>query len=212
MIGRIVILAVLLTLPAASGTNHRRKTRAGSAGNFDYYVLALSWSPEYCHGHPDNAQCSTSKHFGFVVHGLWPEYTSGSGPQNCSTAPGLNNPSQMLDIMPDLQLIAHEWATHGTCSGLTPDSYFALIRKAYSSVKIPPLFQAPTQQQTVSPEQVTQAFSQANLKLPGNAVEVSCPSNYLSEVEICLDKSLNAMACTMPPRCRAKSIRVPPVP
>ena len=118
----------------------------------------------------------------------------------------------MLDIMPDLHLIAHEWTTHGTCSGLTPDAYFALIRKAYNSVKIPAAYKSPSQLLTVNPSQISKAFSQANLKLPANAVEVSCLSNYLAAVEICLDKDLNAMGCPTAPPCRAQSIRVPPVP
>ncbi len=118
----------------------------------------------------------------------------------------------MLDIMPDLHLIAHEWLTHGTCSGLTPDTYFALIRKAYNSVKIPAAYRTPAQLLTVSPSQISQAFSQANLKLPADAIEVSCPGNYLAAVEICLDKDLNAMSCPTAPPCRAQSIRVPPVP
>ena len=197
--------------PARSRHQHK-KPHTGTTGRFDYYLFALSWSPEFCHGHPNNAQCHASKPFGFVVHGLWPEYTSGGGPQNCAMTPGLRNPSQMLDIMPDLHLIAHEWLTHGTCSGLTPNAYFALIRKAFDMVKIPEAYRAPAQLLTVSPFQISQAFSQANLRLPAAAIEVSCPGNYLAAVELCLDKDLNAMSCPTAPTCRAQSIRVPPVP
>src|SRR3954453_14289234 len=68
---------------------------------FDYYLLTLSWSPEYCHGHTSTTQCAPDKHFGFVVHGLWPEYKTGSGPQHCGIQPGLSNPSSMLEITPD---------------------------------------------------------------------------------------------------------------
>lgn len=68
----------------------------GQPGAFDYYVLALSWSPEFCHSHPTKPECVSGK-FGFVVHGLWPQYANGY-PENCSTAPGLPDPSRMADI------------------------------------------------------------------------------------------------------------------
>ena len=49
-------------------------------GQFDYYVLALSWSPSYCAGEAgqnDQQQCAPGRRFAFVVHGLWPQYNKG---------------------------------------------------------------------------------------------------------------------------------------
>jgi len=178
---------------------------------FDYYLLALSWSPEYCHSHTSSTQCSSDKHFGFVVHGLWPEYASGSGPQHCGSRPGLSNPSSMLDIMPDLGLIQHEWTTHGTCSGLTAEQYFGLVRKAFNSVKQPRQLTSAKTQQTLSPRQVKQHFEQANPELNDSEIMINCAGNYLQAVEICLTKGLQAMACPAPRDCRASSIRIPPV-
>jgi ribonuclease T2 len=57
------------------------------AGAFDYFVLALSWSPTYCStnaGQNDNSQCAPGRRFAFVVLGLWPQYQLG-WPQNCAT-------------------------------------------------------------------------------------------------------------------------------
>ena len=39
--------------------------------NFDYYLLNLSWSPEFCHSHPNATECA--QRAGFVLHGLWPQ-------------------------------------------------------------------------------------------------------------------------------------------
>lgn len=178
---------------------------------FDYYLLALSWSPEYCHSHASSTQCSSDKHFGFVVHGLWPEYKTGSGPQHCGSQPGLSNPSSMLDIMPDLGLVQHEWTTHGTCSGLTAEQYFGLIRKAFSSVKQPTQLTGAKTPQTLSPRQVKQDFEGANPELNDSEMMINCASNYLQAVEICLTKGLQPMACPAPRDCRASTIRVPPV-
>ena len=106
------------------------QTRA--AATFDFYLLNLSWSPEFCHSHPTAAECAA--HSTFVLHGLWPENNDGSYPQNCSSAPGPADPSQYSDIYPDPSLLQHEWRTHGTCSGLSPDDFFTSARKAFHSV------------------------------------------------------------------------------
>jgi len=57
------IAAALCLLVVVGGTAagrqrpRRSKTNGGQPGNFDYYVLALSWSPEFCHNHPQRAGC-----------------------------------------------------------------------------------------------------------------------------------------------------------
>jgi ribonuclease T2 len=186
--------------------------QSGTPGAFYFYLLTLSWSPEYCHSHPTNAQCTGSHHFGFVVHGLWPEFSNGGYPEHCSNAPGPSNPAAYLDIMPDLGLIQHEWTTHGTCSGLTAQAYFDNIRKAFSSIKIPRQFGTSTMQQTVSARQIKTQFEQANPTLKDPDVVISCAGTYLQAVEICLTKSLSPMVCsTSLHSCTANSIRVPPV-
>ena len=185
--------------------------QTGTPGVFDYYLLTLSWSPEYCHSNPMSTQCGGGHHFGFVVHGLWPEFQNGGYPEHCSNAPGPSNPASYLDIMPDLGLIQHEWTTHGTCSGLNADSYFSLIRQAFTSIKIPKQFSMPGTQQTESAMQIKAAFEQANPTLKDADIQISCAGTYLKAVEICLTKSLAAMACPASRSCNAPAIRVPPV-
>src|SRR5215471_11497582 len=138
----IFFLMGLVVLTSAFSQHHRsRQARQGKPGVFDYYMLTLSWSPEFCHSHADKPECQ-SGHHGFIVHGLWPQYVEGY-PEHCSTAPGLANPEQMADIMPDTGLVAHEWSTHGTCSGLNAGAYFKLLRRAFESIKVPEKFTAP---------------------------------------------------------------------
>ena len=112
------------------------------AGQFDYYVLSLSWSPEYCAGAPGGGspqQCSGEKQFGFVVHGLWPQHNRGY-PQFCRNKSRVDDKiiEQLLPIMPSEQLIRHEWKKHGTCSGLTAAQYFEKVEDSYALVTIPP--------------------------------------------------------------------------
>jgi len=208
----LLACSLLLLCAAFPGQSRSRRHRRATQGTaFDYYLLTLSWSPEYCHSHPDDEQCTGGKHYGFVVHGLWPEYRSGSGPQHCGYGPGLADPSSVLDIMPSLYLIQHEWQTHGTCSGLDANTYFGLIRKAFTATKIPSQFMNVNQQLTLGPLQIKQAFQQANPGLPSGGVLVTCPSYYLQGVEICLDKGLNHVTCPVARDCNAQSIKVPPI-
>src|SRR5947209_2737856 len=155
----LLAFALMLLTPASAKTRHHAKP---SNSSFDYYLLTLSWSPEYCHGNASSPQCAPGKHFGFVVHGLWPEYKSGGGPENCSTQTGPSNPSSYLDMMPDLGLISHEWKTHGTCSGLDADTYFGKIRQAFQTVQIPADLVAPSATKTLSALAIKQDFQRTN--------------------------------------------------
>src|SRR3954470_452737 len=109
------------------------------------------------------------------------------------------------------RLIQHEWTTHGTCSGLSADEYFGLIRKAFNSIKQPTQLTAAKTQQTLSPRQVKQAFEQANPNLDDSELMINCAGNYLQAVEVCLTKGLQPMTCPAPRDCRASTIRVPPI-
>ena len=137
----IVILAAAIagcrSQPAtreSAKTQPARETARLTASGFDYYLLNLSWSPEFCYSHPSAAECA--EHDTFVLHGLWPENNDGTYPENCSSAPGPPEPGNYSDLYSDQGLLEHEWRTHGTCSGLGADDFFATVRKAYKSVKL----------------------------------------------------------------------------
>src|SRR5713226_8447806 len=124
--------------PAQSKEKNQSRSRAGA---FDYYLLSLSWSPEHCAesaGANDHQQCGEGRRYGFVVHGLWPEYEKGY-PQFCrgNLQVGSRLVQKMLPITPSEQLIRHEWQKHGTCSGLTAEQYFAKVEGAFGRVTIP---------------------------------------------------------------------------
>ena len=115
---------VALTSPAVAD---------GRAGDFDFYVLSLTWTPTYCAtaDNPDLAQCD-SPH-GFLVHGFWPEYEVGY-PEYCasSLSRGLKQSTldAIVEIMPSASLAHYEWRKHGLCSGLDEGDYFALLKDA----------------------------------------------------------------------------------
>ena len=206
----LVLLLLLIAGSAMLGASsqHRVKHGPSEPGVFDYYVLALSWSPEFCHSHATNAQCSG--HFGMVVHGLWPQFVDGY-PEHCSTQPGLGDSSSMTDIMPDPSLVAHEWSTHGTCSGLGAEEYFKLVRRAFTSVKVPARLAAPAQMFSMTPQELKEEFVAANPRLRAEDLAISCGNNYLTGVSVCLSKQLAPTACQGVRDCRANSVKIAPV-
>jgi ribonuclease T2 len=179
-----------------------------AAQNFDYYLLNISWSPEFCYGHPTATECAQRPTF--VLHGLWPQNTDGTYPQNCSNAPGPADPSQYSDIYPDAGLLQHEWRTHGTCSGLSPDTFFTAARAAFHSVAIPPTLAQLTTQISLPPAQILGLVTTANPTIAASSLALSCGNNFLTAVEVCLDKQLHPMACGPIRSCRANTVRIPP--
>ena len=112
-----------------------------TAGQFKYYVLSLSWSPEFCRSHPtkkNEPQCK--QHREFIVHGLWPECGTG-GPQECTGGGQADeiDKQKTYAFTPSDYLIQHEWDKHGTCSGLARSAYFGLTGDFFGKLKFPRL-------------------------------------------------------------------------
>jgi ribonuclease T2 len=195
-------------VPSASSATDRAKPHVATGSGFDYYLLNLSWSPEFCYSHSDAPECAS--HFTFVLHGLWPQNTNGSYPEKCSNASGPTDPSAFKDIYPDQDLLEHEWSTHGTCSGLSADDFFNNARIAYRSITIPPTLAGLSSQTSMPPDEIVSLFTRANPGLAPESIAISCGHNFLTAVEVCLDKSLHPIACGPSRSCRANSVRIPP--
>jgi ribonuclease T2 len=215
---RVAFAAVvsLLTVAPASAQDRRQN----QPGQFDFYVLALSWSPSFCEaagerGTPPQQQCG-ARPYSFVVHGLWPQYEKGF-PEFCQVpAPRLdrNIMRSMLDLMPAPGLIYHDWDKHGTCSGLAPRAYFDTLRKARAVVKIPDGYIELKDALTVTPDEIEDAFVKANPGLARDAIAVTCDNRRLREVRICVGKDLGFRSCPeidTRGACRLDRVIMPPV-
>ncbi|MBK9082309.1 MAG: ribonuclease T2 [Rhizobiales bacterium] len=220
MFARLFVSAALLaaSLTAASPASAQMR-RASAPGDFDFYVLALSWSSGFCElGGAEKArkQCAPGAGLGFVVHGLWPQFDRGF-PSDCEPAGRV--PSRIaLDgargVFPDEGLARYEWRKHGTCSGSSPTDYFADVRRARNAVKIPKAFEAPQSPQTWAPIDIERAFVAANPGLRADQMAVSCKRGLLEEVRICFSKDLRQFqSCPEVNRgaCRTREVMVPPV-
>jgi len=215
------LAALALFVVATAGSAVAQDRRQNTPGEFDYYVLSLSWSPTFCEeatergdGGRAQAQCS-GRPFSFVVHGLWPQYERGF-PEYCQRpSPRLerNVMVSMLDLMPAPGLIYNEWDKHGTCSGLQARAYFETIRKARAAVKIPAEYLELASARTVAPTEVEEAFIKANPGLSSAAIAVTCNRTRLSEVRVCLAKDLQFRPCDEIDRrsCRRDQVTMPPI-
>ena len=213
----VLALAALTAYPASA-----QDRRQNAPGEFDFYVLSLSWSPSFCEaaqergGNNRSAQMQCGgRPYSFVVHGLWPQYDRGF-PNYCERpAPRLarNIMTSMLDLMPAPGLIFNEWDKHGTCSGLGQRGYFEAIRKARASVKIPDEFLDLQQAKTIAPDAIEEAFIKVNPGLSNSAIAVTCDRNRLTEVRLCMSKDLQFRACEEIDRraCRRDQVVMPPM-
>ena len=156
---------------------------AAEPGKFDYYLLSMSWSPDFCAGHSGEQECGGTRKYGFVVHGLWPQFERGF-PGQCP-GPGFDTPqvpASLLEVMPSSSLQRHEWSRHGVCSGLRQEEYFQTVERAFRKVAIPEPYRQPIQKVEVAPRQVRENFEKANPSFPRGSFVLQCPrGRYLSD-------------------------------
>ncbi len=188
------VLGMILSLLASISVG------ADLAGKFDYYVLSLSWSPNWCDRSgiaQGSEQCTSDRDLGWILHGLWPQFEAG-WPSYCETAfeaPNDQQTSEMVDIMGSEGLARYEWDKHGTCSGLDSAQYFKTSRNAYGSVVRPLETQNPEEMVRISANRVEAEFLRVNPHLKADQVTVTCTSNQIQEVRICLTKELRPRDC-----------------
>jgi len=195
---RMAALLLLALLCGVAQARHgSRNTSAGVPGQFDYYLLTLSWSPSYCLVHPgDRYQCQ-GRGFGFVLHGLWPQFDAGGYPQACGAGIELDRAAEAVGrtLYPSPTLMRHEWQRHGTCSGLAPVEYFRTADRALAVLHIPPVFDAPRADQQMPPGAILAAFRAANPQLPDRAMTLACSRGELAEIRVCLTRDLQPRSC-----------------
>lgn len=194
----MIRLLTILLAPLAG--NSLAVAEGERAGEFDYYVMALSWNASWCEREGDGRgaeQCEAKYDLGFTLHGLWPQYKSG-WPDFCRTTardPSRRQSDSMTDIMGSGGLAWYQWKKHGRCSGLSGTEYYDLARKAYDSITRPEVFRKLPNDVKLPPHVVEEAFIEANPGLKPDGVTVTCRDGFLQEVRICLSKDLEPRPC-----------------
>lgn len=122
-----------------------RPPSSSAADRTDSTLLVVTWGPSFCRVEPTSSICASGEigDMGrtMILHGLWPQPPDS---QYCGVPKAIieTDRRHRYSDMPPVELSAdvrtrlqsvmansanlaqHEWYTHGTCSGLTPDEYF----------------------------------------------------------------------------------------
>ena len=189
---RAFLIWLIATLPALA--------KDDVAGEFDYYVLALSWSPNWCAIEGDakgSDQCHPRHDHGWIMHGLWPQYHQG-WPSFCPSikrAPSRSMTADMRDIMGTPGLAWHQWRKHGVCSGLSAADYFDLSRRAYDSITRPAVLRKLDTTIRLPAKVIEDAFLQANPNLSADGLTITCRQGHIQEARICLSRTLDPVPC-----------------
>ena len=185
------LIALILTAQIA-------RSEGEPSGEFDYYVLSLSWSPSFCalEGEArNNPQCDRS--IGWVLHGLWPQYETG-WPSYCNSphpSPTRAQTAAMVDIMGSSGSAWHQWNKHGGCTGLSATDYYALSRTAFDMITRPPVLRKLDKPVTLPASLIEEAFLQSNSKLEPDMITITCKKGRIQEARICLTKDLERRTC-----------------
>jgi ribonuclease T2 len=188
------------------------------AGEFDYYVLSLSWTPSWCELTGDarrDPQCDEGRGFGFTLHGLWPQFERG-WPSYCRTTaqdPSRAETAAMANIMGGAGLAWHEWQKHGRCSGLSSAEYFAAARAAYEAVNRPEVLRQLPETMDIPPRVIEAAFLEVNPGLWPDALTVTCKAGMVQEIRICLTRDLEPRRCSadVARDCSARAVEMSPM-
>lgn len=205
-------LALLLLVPTLAWADGEQ------AGEFDYYILSLTWSPNWCalEGDARGAdQCDERHDHGWIVHGLWPQYEAG-WPSFCRTSerdPSRSDTRAMTDIMGSSGLAWHQWKKHGRCSGLSADEYFETARRAYEGLVRPEVFRNLDEPVRISASVVEAAFLRANPDWTPDMVTITCKSGHIQEARLCLTRDLQPRICgaDVVHDCSSQSARFNPI-
>ena len=190
-----------------------------ATADFDFYVLTLSWSPGFCDtggAAKSKDQCAVGSGEGFVVHGLWPDNANSADPADCGSPGSISNDvlQQTLGVYPAPGLARYEYAKHGTCTGLSPENYFAAVKYARNQIAVPDFLQAPHDKLMKSPDEIESAFIAANPNLTADNMAITCSHGELVDVRFCLSKDLKAFSnCRKVSghTCNSRSIAVAPL-
>ncbi|SIQ21989.1 ribonuclease T2 [Rhizobium sp. RU20A] len=185
---------VLLILSLAPGTTRAAEPEPPVKTAL---ILSVSWQPGFCETRRSRTECRSEQAESFeathfTLHGLWPMRQSYCGVDEATKA--LDKTGKWTDLAP-LTLTAanaatldarmpgrrsgldrHQWVRSGSCTGLTPDDYFALQDTFLEKLNASPvlaLFRSRSGQ-IVTAAEVRSAFDQGFGPGAGQRLRLTC--------------------------------------
>lgn len=189
------LFALIIAAPGAQAHAQNR------AGDFDHYLLALSWMPAFCElegDARDDPRCEAGSAHGWMVHGLWPQHRGGAWPEYCTTAhpaPSRRETAAQSDLYGTGGAAWHQWNKHGRCTGLSAPDYYRLTRLALDRLTLPAIFGQIDRALVVAPEVIEDAFIEANAGLDETMMITTCRNDALVELRLCLTRELEPRPC-----------------
>jgi len=181
--------------PAPAQQQQQPTPVAAKASSFGLYVLAMSWAPSFCCKKPDRGECQgLATAYGgthLTLHGLWPNYTDDemrgqrkNYPERCGPDETAPVPKEMAELAPGYafdHLGDHEYAEHGSCTGMGKAKYFATEIEAMKAFPTPATLTAAVGG-SIALADLAAAFS-----VPASSVLLSCDAHcQLEQVSLCL--------------------------
>lgn len=197
---------------------------ASNDGDLDwtYFTLSMSWPETFCLTQ-GSKQCEIPEDVSsWSIHGLWPSYDPGEGPESCDKkavfdsskvaliADDLNKYwPNLLVKEPHFSFWCHEWCTHGTCAtnvSYTYNEYYYfretidLFKKYNPYSALSKYGITPSNTTYYTAENITIAIEKEFHVMPtlvcyhkqGDASD----QVYLHEIHMCLNKAMNTENCS----------------
>lgn len=173
---------------------------------FDFYVLSMSWQPEFCYKHRHDGFSGCEKpldifRINLTIHGMWPQFQDGSWPSSCSNEkfdpevvydigeqrfekfwPNVKSSKNSRDHM---SFWEHEWVKHGTCSGLTQKEYFETTLNHFLDT---PSLVHENYGGSVMKSDLEYSYKAQLGDGKGDVILVCSAGRFLSEVRVCIAK------------------------
>src|SRR3546814_530288 len=98
-------------------------------------------------------------------------------------------------MIPSAQLMARQWAKHGSCMARTPQSYFKATRILWESLRIPD-YDRISRQDNLTAGDIRRAFAVANPGWREDGVGVYLNDRgWLEELRLCYSKRFRPTRC-----------------
>lgn len=193
--------AILGAFTLISGAAVSTAAAQNRPGEFDHYVLALSWVPAYCEADGDDRndpRCHDGRGLGWALHGLWPQHQGGRWPEYCQSSqrdPSRRETRDQAWLFGTSGSAWHQWNKHGSCTGLSARNFYRLVEEAVERVELPEIFENINRELSVDPNVVEAAFMEANPDLTHDMIVTSCRGDDLVELRVCLTRDLEPRNC-----------------